>query len=143
MSVAILTWTPPQTRLKGAPLTAEEIDHTEIFDSQSATPLLPIATVPGSEATFTTGELAEGTHDFTVVVVDVYGHRSAPTKATSLVAGPGALALPEPASNLTAILKGPPAPVKKPAASPARPLFGGPAPAVPPKPVVPPPEEVK
>lgn len=99
MSTETLTWTLPTTRTDGSPLAATDIASTDIFDSFSATPTVPIGNVAAPAATFTTAVLGVGTHNFTVVVNDTTGHSSTASNVfTETVAA--TLAPPSPVADL-------------------------------------------
>ena len=100
MSTASLMWVLPTTRTDGSALSPSEIQSVDIFDTDTTT---PIANVPGAGTTFTTGTLSVGVHNFTVVVNDTTGHKSAPSNTASLTV-PATLANPSPATSLTATL---------------------------------------
>lgn len=108
MSTATLTWTPPVNRTDGTPISPDAIALTDIFDSTSATPdvtqhPIPVATVAGAVATFTTDVLTVGIHNFTVIVQDTTGHRSAASNTAS-VDVPAVLANPAAVADLAAVL---------------------------------------
>jgi hypothetical protein len=76
VSTATLTWTAPTTRTDGSPLPPEQIAGTHVFDGTTE-----IGSVQGAAAGFTTGALAPGEHNFTVVVHDTDGNASAASNA--------------------------------------------------------------
>lgn len=102
MSTVTLKWTVPTLYNDGSVLTAAMVDHADIFDSASATPLVPIGTVKGTINTFTTGVLTVGVHNFTVETTDTNGHESVPSNVFSANILPtGTGALPNPVTDLT------------------------------------------
>jgi large repetitive protein len=103
MATATLKWTAPTTRTDGTPLSPDTIASTDIFDSNSVTPLVPIGTVLGAAITFVTGVLTVGVHNFTVVVTDTSGHVSAASNVASVTV-PATLANPSAVTDLTAVL---------------------------------------
>jgi hypothetical protein len=103
VSTASLTWTAPTTRTDGSALTPAEIASTDIFDSASSTPALPIGTVQGAANAFTTTVLSVGPHSFTVIVRDTTGHSSASSNVASVTV-PATLASPTAVSDLAATL---------------------------------------
>jgi hypothetical protein len=98
MSTATLKWTVPTTRVDGSPLDPADVASIDIFDTDMTT---PIANVPGAGTTFTTGVLAVGVHNFSVVVNDTTGHKSAPSNAASLTIA-ATQAAPSAVTDLTA-----------------------------------------
>lgn len=97
MSKVALTWSNPTARVDGAPLAAAEIASVDIFDSAAADPATPIGNVTGAGTSFTTGVLAVGAHNFSAVVNDTTGHKSAPSNVFSAdivatLAAPAAIA---------------------------------------------------
>lgn len=103
VATAFLSWTEPTTRTDGSPLAPADVLSTDIFDSTSLTPLVPIGTVQGAANAFVTGVLSVGPHNFTVVVNDTTGHASASSNVASVTVAP-TLANPAAVSDLAAVL---------------------------------------
>jgi hypothetical protein len=102
MTTVTLRWENPTTRVDDSELNVRKIAQVHIFDSASSTPSVPIAAVPGGDTSYRTGVLSPGTHNFTVVVIDVDGQASEPSKtiASVVVEAPPALAAPGPVADL-------------------------------------------
>jgi hypothetical protein len=83
MSTVALKWTDPTARVDGVPLAAADIASIDIFDSAATDPTVAIGNVPGAGTSFTTGVLSVGVHNFTAVVNDTTGHKSAPSNVFS------------------------------------------------------------
>ncbi len=103
LSTATLTWAPPSIRTDGAALAPGEIAFTDVYDSAAVDPTTPIASVPGAAASYTTDVLVVGMHNFTVIVQDTTGHRSAASNTAS-VDVPAVLANPAAVVDLAASL---------------------------------------
>lgn len=107
MSSAKLAGTTPIARLDGTPLALAEIASLDFFDDvgDGNGPKL-IGSLPTPGATFefvTSGVLSVGNHNFTFVVNDTTGHKSAPSN-TAQLAVPATLAAPAAGTDLTATL---------------------------------------
>lgn len=95
MSTATINITLPTNRTDGAVLGVDEIAGSDVFDSTSATPDVPIGSVQGAGTTFTTDILSVGVHNFAVITRDTTGHSSAPSNIASITV-PATLANPNP-----------------------------------------------
>lgn len=102
MSTATINIVLPTTRTNDTPISPDEIASTEIFDSASATPLVPIGTITGPGLSFTTDVLSVGVHNFTAEVTDTTGHMSGMSNVASVTV-PAMLANPNP-PTITALL---------------------------------------
>lgn len=98
----VLTWTPPTTRTDGSALPADQIGGANIMDAISGTPT-QIGSVQGAVGTFTTGELAPGTHVFTVVTCDTETPAvcSAPSNGFQVVIAAPPMAAPAAVTDLS------------------------------------------
>lgn len=103
VSTATLTWTPPTTRTDGTVLPPDQIAGADIFDSASSTPAVAIGSVDGAAKSFSTGVLAVGVHNFTVVTRDTTGHSSAASNMATITV-PATLANPAAVTDLAATL---------------------------------------
>jgi len=103
MATATLTWSVPTTRTDGSALTPDMILSADIFDTASSTPDIAIGTVSGASGTFTTGVLAVGVHNFTVITNDTTGHSSAASNVASVTVV-ATLANPAAVTDLAAVL---------------------------------------
>ena len=102
MSTATITIALPTQRTDGTALTPDQIASIAIFDSASATPATPIATLQGAATAYTTSQLAPGAHTFTAEVTDSSGNVSAMSNAATVTV-PTPLAAPNP-PTITAVL---------------------------------------
>jgi hypothetical protein len=103
MSTVTLNWDDPTVRADTppTPLPPTEIAFVDIFDTSTVDPSNPkIGSVPGAGTTFLTNTLAVGFHNFTVVVQDTTGHRSAASNVFSCEIK-STLAPPAAVTNLT------------------------------------------
>jgi hypothetical protein len=81
-----------------------EIDVFDLADNPAAPPTnVQIGTIPGAGTSFTTGVLTVGVHNFTVVVQDTTGHRSAASNVASVTV-PATAANPAAVTDLAATL---------------------------------------
>jgi hypothetical protein len=85
MATVTLNWTNPTVRtdVPPTPLAPSEIASVAVFDSDSATPNIPIANILGAATTFVINNVGPGVHVYTVVVVDTLGNKSAPSNGAS------------------------------------------------------------
>jgi hypothetical protein len=103
MATATLNWTAPVARTDGTAMTPDQIAGSDIFDTASPTPTVPINSVSGAATSFTTDVLSVGVHNFTQVTRDTTGHSSAMSNVASVTV-PATLANPAAVTNLTATL---------------------------------------
>lgn len=97
-----VTWTNPTTRTDGSALAASAIAKVDIMDSMVSG--VPLGTVTGgTTTTFTSGQLAVGTHAIALVWTDTAGNKSAPSNTMSVVV-PAPLAPPNPGTLNSATL---------------------------------------
>lgn len=102
MSTATINIVLATTRKDDSPLTPDQIAGTDVYDSASTTPTVPIGTVAGAGTSFTTGVLSVGAHGFTAITRDTTGHSSVMSNVAS-VDVPATLADPNP-PTITAVL---------------------------------------
>jgi hypothetical protein len=97
VSTAKLNGTTPVARLDGSALAPADIASIDIFDDSgdgNGPQLIGSVPNPGTTFEFTTGVLTAGlTHNFTNVVNDTTGHKSAPSNTVSIPV-PATLAAP-------------------------------------------------
>lgn len=104
MTTATINWVLPTQRTDGTPFLPAELATTEIFDAVGGAPAQKIADVPSPATTFTTANLAAGTHVFTLVAMDTAGNLAAPSAPVSVVVPAPPLAAPEPITGVTVTL---------------------------------------
>lgn len=105
VSTATLVGTTPTTRTDGTALALSDIASINVLDDTGTGPQ-PIGSIPGPAATFsftTVGALSVGQHNFSVTVLDIAGHVSAPSNVSTLQV-PATLASPSPVADLVATL---------------------------------------
>lgn len=79
-----VTWTNPTTRTDGTALAASAIAKVDIMDSQVSG--LPLGTVTGgTTTTFTSLQLAAGTHVLSLIWTDTAGNKSVASNTMSVV----------------------------------------------------------
>lgn len=103
MSKVALTWDLPTARSDDTPLSPDDIESIDVFDTLSATPLVPIGTTKGAQTSFTTSTQSVGDHSYDVIVNDTTGH-SSPASVAFAITIPATLAAPNPATNLQGTL---------------------------------------
>ncbi len=101
MSAVTLGWILPSTRVDASALTAQSIDHINIYDAIGSGSTVQIGVAPGTATTFTTGVLGQGKHVFSAIVVDTAGNASASSVLGSVTV---TAAAPSPATGGTAVL---------------------------------------
>jgi hypothetical protein len=99
VGTATLQWTDPTLRSDSTATTPDPIAPdtftVQVYDSASATPNTPIATVAEGVGTYTTGALSAGVHNFTLTATDSEGDVSVVSNSLSVTV-PLTLAAPNP-----------------------------------------------
>lgn len=105
MATATLTWVLPTLDVNNNPLPTSAITSVTILNNGAQ-----FDSVTGAATTYTSPTLSPGTYNFTVVVNDAAGG-SAPSNVASVTVPTPALGVPQPATNLVAVLNTTPPPI--------------------------------